>query len=592
MQSSGQAALEPSEQSKTGSPVPDPPDTVWIPPEKAEKILSGGAALAQDYLHPEQTTLKQMTSGQDVPAADQADQDTAQADQTDQDMTPPDQADQDEAPADRTDQDTAQADQAGQDEAPADRTDQDTAQADQTDQDDIPAYRRNPRKNRKKKAMGKILFSLLVLLVIAYLGGRYYFQNHFLPNTIVDGTDLGFHSLARAEDIMTRRLEASTLELIETDENEYLKGKDAGLHYVSFDKVEEILKKQDSPNWFLLLGGRTDYGSIQTAVDPETLSTALDRLHCMNPAVPKKPENAEIYYDTDKHKYMIQSETFGNIVNNETFLHGVTDAFVNRSPSFNLQDQTYFIQADIRKDNKKLVAARKKMNTWLKGIVKYEDGDLKLKLSRDEISSFIKWTDKYKVKIKKKDVEAFVEEKVAKTFNSLEGDIPEGLTAWKVDVKEETDALIKDIKGGTKVTRTPVYANRGLEEDEYNLGSTYIDVSIPRQEMWYVENRKVVFTSDIVTGNLSTGHGTTTGIYHIAYKQRDHMMVKYHSFVHYWMPYNTAVGIGFHDASWRSSFGGEIYRYDGSHGCINMPPPKAEELFQMISAGTTVYVHE
>ena len=70
------------------------------------------------------------------------------------------------------------------------------------------------------------------------------------------------------------------------------------------------------------------------------------------------------------------------------------------------------------------------------------------------------------------------------------------------------------------------------------------------------------------------------------------MMVKYHSFVHYWMPYNTTVGIGFHDANWRSSFGGQIYRTDGSHGCINMPPAKAEELYYMISAGTVVYVHE
>ena len=28
-------------------------------------------------------------------------------------------------------------------------------------------------------------------------------------------------------------------------------------------------------------------------------------------------------------------------------------------------------------------------------------------------------------------------------------------------------------------------------------------------------------------------------------------------------------GIGFHDASWRDEFGGDIYLTDGSHGCIN-----------------------
>jgi len=106
-----------------------------------------------------------------------------------------------------------------------------------------------------------------------------------------------------------------------------------------------------------------------------------------------------------------------------------------------------------------------------------------------------------------------------------------------------------------------------------------------------VEDGKIQLSSDVVTGNLSTGHATSTGFYRIAYKQRDHLMVKYNSFVHYWMPYNTAIGVGFHDASWRGSFGGNIYRSNGSHGCINMPPSKAASLFGMVSSGTAVYIH-
>ena len=57
------------------------------------------------------------------------------------------------------------------------------------------------------------------------------------------------------------------------------------------------------------------------------------------------------------------------------------------------------------------------------------------------------------------------------------------------------------------------------------------------------------------------------------------------------MPFITSTGIGLHDANWRSQFGGNIYQYDGSHGCINMPPSKAAALYSMVSAGTTVYVH-
>ena len=44
------------------------------------------------------------------------------------------------------------------------------------------------------------------------------------------------------------------------------------------------------------------------------------------------------------------------------------------------------------------------------------------------------------------------------------------------------------------------------------------------------------------------------------------------------MPFNG--GIGFHDASWRSKFGGTIYQYSGSHGCINLPVDKAKLLYE------------
>ena len=55
------------------------------------------------------------------------------------------------------------------------------------------------------------------------------------------------------------------------------------------------------------------------------------------------------------------------------------------------------------------------------------------------------------------------------------------------------------------------------------------------------------------------------------------------------MPFNG--GIGLHDATWRGSFGGEIYRNSGSHGCINMPYEKAKELYEKVDAGTVVHVY-
>ena len=63
----------------------------------------------------------------------------------------------------------------------------------------------------------------------------------------------------------------------------------------------------------------------------------------------------------------------------------------------------------------------------------------------------------------------------------------------------------------------------------------------------------------------------------------------YASPVSFWMPFNG--GVGFHDAPWRSSFGGTIYQYNGSHGCINMPYEKAKTLYNNISTGYYVVVY-
>jgi lipoprotein-anchoring transpeptidase ErfK/SrfK len=56
------------------------------------------------------------------------------------------------------------------------------------------------------------------------------------------------------------------------------------------------------------------------------------------------------------------------------------------------------------------------------------------------------------------------------------------------------------------------------------------------------------------------------------------------------MPFNG--NIGMHDAPWRSSFGGNIYKTNGSHGCINLPPKSAETIFGYVKSGFPVIVYQ
>ena len=91
-----------------------------------------------------------------------------------------------------------------------------------------------------------------------------------------------------------------------------------------------------------------------------------------------------------------------------------------------------------------------------------------------------------------------------------------------------------------------------------------------------------------MSGCLAKGNGTPCGIYAITYKQRDAVLkgADYRSEVSYWMPFNR--GIGLHDANWRTKFGKDIYKSNGSHGCINLPPQKAKIIYETVEKGTPV----
>ena len=123
------------------------------------------------------------------------------------------------------------------------------------------------------------------------------------------------------------------------------------------------------------------------------------------------------------------------------------------------------------------------------------------------------------------------------------------------------------------------------------MPSTYVDVDIANQLLVYYQQGEAVLASEVVTGNTSNGNNTPTGVYYIDAKVPGKYLVgpTWNVWVDRWMKFTGAVGI--HDASWRSKFGGDIYQYNGSHGCVNLPHDVALKLYDMVDIGTMVVVH-
>ena len=124
-----------------------------------------------------------------------------------------------------------------------------------------------------------------------------------------------------------------------------------------------------------------------------------------------------------------------------------------------------------------------------------------------------------------------------------------------------------------------------------SMGNTYVEISIDRQHMWYYKNGKLIVETDVVTGNADGWHNTPKGFHSIYSRARNTTLSGpgYSSFVEYWMAF--CGGCGIHDASWRSRFGGSIYKGDGSHGCVNTPIDKVRIIYNNTTTGTPVIIY-
>lgn len=124
-----------------------------------------------------------------------------------------------------------------------------------------------------------------------------------------------------------------------------------------------------------------------------------------------------------------------------------------------------------------------------------------------------------------------------------------------------------------------------------DCGDSYIEVDIKEQHVYVYIDGELALDSPCVTGDVQKNRLTPTGVFYLEYKQRNRTLrgENYATPVSYWMHFYNHCG--FHDAGWRKKFGDEIYLKDGSHGCVNMPPEKAKEMYALVYKGMPVLVY-
>lgn len=446
-----------------------------------------------------------------------------------------------------------------------------------------------------------VLFCIVAAAITAYLYlGRQY-RTVFFPNTVINGLDASGKSVEQVKEMIQSGMKgyALTLETID-GKNGRIFGEDIDLHPEYDGTLERLLGGQNPLRWGLHYKNGTSH-TISTMVvfDTERLEQTIREQEFMDELRTQKPENAYLSEYIMGIGYQIVPEEPGNRLVYDKVFEGVKDAICNLQPTLSLEEIGAYDQPEITSDNPELKAKADAWNQYVGITVTYQFGEATEILDGDTIHTWLSEGEYGNVVLNEEAVAAYVKA-LAETYNTAYKPktlktsygpavtITRGNYGWRINQTAETAALSEIIRSGTGQTREPIYSQTAASHGSQDYGDTYVEINLTAQHLYFYKNGSLLTESDFVSGNESRGWSTPSGAYPLTYKQRNATLKGegYATPVSYWMPFNG--GIGMHDAGWRSSFGGTLYKTGGSHGCINLPPPVAKTIYENISAGIPV----
>lgn len=370
--------------------------------------------------------------------------------------------------------------------------------------------------------------------------------------------------------------------------------------------LQGILDQQNSAD--RLAGPDVDNShrtQMQNTYDPNALQAKINALGCISGTDIVTTMDARISGYVEGQPFEIIPEVRGNNVYPDKVAAAVAQAVASGTQEIDLEALGCYYEVQVSVDNADLMALCNTMNQCREMSITYTFGEKTELLDPATICSWIKGSENGTIALNREAVAAYVATLAAKydtagttrtlrTASGRDANI-KGAYGWKIDQAGEIDALIQVIRTAQTQSREPLYASKALSRTGAEWGNTYVEVDLTGQRVYMIKDGAMVWEAPCVTGNLSKKYDTPDGIYTLYYKERDRVLrgakqadgtYEYESPVSYWMPFNG--GIGLHDANWRSKFGGSIYKTNGSHGCINLPPSKVPELYSMVYKGIPI----
>ena len=481
-----------------------------------------------------------------------------------------------------------------------------------------------PRKDTRKRniIIVSVIAVVLVVLGVVYGAGVSRYQSRLFPNTEIGGIDVSEMTADEAERATDTSDWHITIDDV-TGDTVTIGQDEAGMS-VSSTSPSDMIAAQDAFAWPLhVLGGSGQSADRTVSFDYDKLEQTLAALDMCDESKRTAATDASFRYDQGTGKWYVTPDAQGTVVDKDKLVSAVEGALDGlNSPTVKVT-QDMCVQPSVTTSDESLNAAVDDANKWISTSITYDIDDQQSAVTVNS-STILPWVSiskgddgKFAATLDENAVKAYLAKIGAKydtkgeqlTITTPTGKVAsvagtEDDTGWLTDEATELPKLIDDIKNGRTDHREFSMKHKANAKTGSDVwGTTYIEVDLSTQHLWYVKDGQVVEDFGIISGK--SGYDTPQGVTAVYKKVTDVTLISPWKDPKTGEPtYKTPIDVGLviskdggvliHSAPWQPSsmFGNASYHVNGgSHGCVNAPTDKTWDLYNSVPLNTPVVVH-
>ena len=449
---------------------------------------------------------------------------------------------------------------------------------------------------------------ILVSLMGTYIGLAIYYHNAFAYGTWINNVYCTGKSIEEVNEELVKDFTYDGVTIYDKYGNTYMVSAEEIGYKFDFVKALEIYRKQQN-SWMwidsLLHGDNTKLTPV-VSYDRQALEQILEQIPFLEEANERSEDERRVTIIKTNQGYELVNERT-NVLQIDEAKNVIMSAIEESEPEISLEDNGCYHDLPLTEQMQETLKLWEQVKDFQQCGIVYQLGDEQIPLDASVVCEWIELAEDGSfvldgngdLKMRGDAIEEFIDALAEeydtvgtnREFRATRGEIVTiegGTYGNKLDREAETEYLTEAFLSGRQEIHEPMYTQKAWVQGKNDIGSTYVEIDMGEQMMYYYVDGIQKVATPIVTGNTSRRMGTPSGVNYVYLKQTNRILrgPGYASHVDFWMPVKGNIGI--HDASWRSKYGGTIYQTNGSHGCINTPRDAMVQLYESVEVGTPV----